>query len=576
MPKKQKRKLTEANADIFTPAAVVDYMLDAVEVDLGRTLSYKDRVLEPSAGDGAFVLPLVDHIVRSLPQGSWNAPSLEASLLAFETNPHYAATLRTVIGARLREAGCPAARMAELISAWIREEDFLVAEIDGWFDAVVGNPPYVRYDAIGADLVATYQRTYPTFRGRCDLYVPFIERSLRLLAPAGAFCFICSNRFVKSEYGRRLRALISGGFHTALYLNLEHADVFGHGVAAYPAILLVDRHCGKPTHAASVVSLSVTPLSSYRLGHSALLDEFPAWYRGDEPWMATDATTFRYRREIAACLPTLADSASGTCFGIGVATGNDAIFVRPGREPDIEPDCLLPLVTGDDVRAGIPWGGAYLVNPYRPDASGALWDLDKRPGLARYLERNRNVLERRFVARQKGEWFRTIDRVNWSLFKRPKLLLPDIQKGGVVGLDRDGSLYPHHNLYWVVSDGWPLDLLAAFFKSRFVTSQIRWASSEMRGGSIRYQAKNLECLRLPPRNSVSEEEERILVDASNRMDVAGLNEAVDRIVARCLAEATPVYASQAEQLLLLAMESNTEYDAKPASKRLPTPLHHST
>ena len=60
MSETSKRKPTEPNAEVFTPASVVDYMLDAVETDLGRRLSFRDRVLEPSAGDGAFVVPLLD------------------------------------------------------------------------------------------------------------------------------------------------------------------------------------------------------------------------------------------------------------------------------------------------------------------------------------------------------------------------------------------------------------------------------------------------------------------------------------------------------------------------------------
>ena len=36
----------------------------------------------------------------------------------------------------------------ELVARWIREEDFLLARIDEQFDVVVGNPPYIRYDAI--------------------------------------------------------------------------------------------------------------------------------------------------------------------------------------------------------------------------------------------------------------------------------------------------------------------------------------------------------------------------------------------------------------------------------------------
>ena len=560
MAESGKRKQTVPNAEIFTPAPVVAYMLDAIETARGRPLSCQDRILEPSAGEGAFVLPILERILATLPPDGWGNPALDRVLLAFETNPVLVATLRAAVADRLAGAGCPDARASELVAAWIHGEDFLKADIEGPFDAVVGNPPYIRYDAISRADAAEYQRRYPTFRGRCDLCVPFIERSLSLLGPDGVFCFISSNRFAKSDYGERLRVRIAEGFHTALYLNLEHAEVFGKDIAAYPAILMIDRHCGLPTSAATIPSLRGNPLSAFCYGSSPRLGSFPEWYPDGAPWATTDADAYRFAEQIAERLPTLTDSAPGTRFGIGVATGNDAVFVRPGPEPDIEPDCLLPLVTGEDVRSGRRWGGGVLVNPFRPDSSGFLWNLAERPGLARYLEKHRAALSSRFVARRK-EWYRTIDRVSWPLFKTPKILLPDIQRGGVVGLDVDGSLYPHHNLYWIVSDGWPLPLLAAILKSGFVTRQIRWASSEMRGGSIRYQAKNLERLRIPPRSAVLPAEEYALVAASARGDAATLDRLVDAIVDRCLGGWTALYQLPAKQLLLV-MESSPHRSRK--------------
>lgn len=567
MSETSKRKPTEPNAEVFTPASVVAYMLDAVEANLGRRLSLRDRVLEPGAGDGAFVMPLLDRIAGSVRSGDWSSPLLDRALLAFETNPVHADSLRRAVAKRLRDSGCPDSRIGDLVAKWIREEDFLRAGIDEPFDAVVGNPPYVRYDAIGKADVAEYERRYSTFRGRCDLCVPFMERSLSLLSENGVFCFICSNRFSKSDYGRRLRARIAADFHVALYLNLEHADVFGKNVAAYPAVLMIDRKRGKPTFAATISSLSATPLASCRFRRSSNLEGFPEWYRGDDPWTTTDASVFQLARRIETGLPKLVDSAPGTRFGIGVATGNDAVFVRSGPEPGVEADCLLPLVTGDDVRAGVLWGGCYLVNPFRPDASDTIRDLAERPGLRRYMENHRQELSARFVARKK-EWYRTIDRVSWNLFKTPKVLLPDIQRGGVVGLDLEGSLYPHHNLYWIASDGWPLKLLAAVLKSRFATQQIRWASSEMRGGSIRYQAKNLERLRLPPRAAITSREERLLIHASEAGDIRELDEIVDSVVERCLLGSEYASACEPEQLLL-AMEKGAAYNAGERSDGLP-------
>ena len=559
MPSRVKRAVTEPNAEVFTHPDVVSYMLKAVETRRGRPISVRDRILEPSAGDGAFVLPTVEKVVASLAPKGWSDPLLDAAIRAYEVNPAYVATLRNEVNRFLRESGCPDSRADALVSLWIHEEDFLSAEISGPFDVVVGNPPYVRYDAIGKARVGAYRKSYATFRGRCDLYIPFIERSLSLLSQNGVFCFICSNRFAKSAYGSRLRQFISNGFHVALYLNLEHADVFGKDIAAYPAILMVDRRFDSPTYSTTIDSLENTPLSRLAFGSSDLLEPFSEWYSGTGPWATTDKQALLFARRIESELPLLSQSAPRTKIGIGVATGNDGVFVVHGPDLPVESEALLPLATGDDIRSGRIHGDSFLVNPFRPDYSGRLRDLTELPRLASYLESHRDALSTRFVAKKK-EWYRTIDRVDWGLFKSPKILLPDIQPGGVVGIDEQGCVYPHHNVYWITSEGWPLQVLAALLKSEFVARQIRWSSVEMRGGSIRYQVQNLARLRLPPRDAIDEEEARSLINASDANDKERLNELVDAIVERALGGRSR-YAMP-RQDLLFAMEQHGKYRAE--------------
>ena len=559
MPSRLKRAANEPNAEVFTPPDVVSYMLKAVETRRGRHISVRDRILEPSAGDGAFVQPIVEKMVASLAPKDWSNPLLDAAIRAYEVNPAYTAKLRDEVKRFLMESGCPASRTSALVSLWIHEEDFLSAEISGPFDVVVGNPPYVRYDAIGKSKVESYRKSFATFRGRCDLYIPFIERSLSLLSQNGVFCFICSNRFTKSAYGSRLRQFISNGFHVSLYLNLEHADVFGKDIAAYPAILMVDRRFDSPTYSATIDSLAKTPLSVLAFSKSDYLAPFPEWYSGDSPWATTDKKALIFSRRIEHDFPLLSQSAPKTRFGIGVATGNDAVFVVHAPDVPVESEALLPLATGDDIRSGRIHGDSFLVNPFRPDYSGRLRDISELPRLASYLESHKDALATRFVAKKK-EWYRTIDRVDWSLFKSPKILLPDIQPGGVVGIDEKGCVYPHHNVYWITSEGWPLHLLAALLKSEFVARQIRWASVEMRGGSIRYQVQNLSRLRLPPREVIDAEDAEKLINASDNNDMELLNNLVNGIVERAL-DGKGQYAMP-QQELLFAMEQSGKYRAK--------------
>jgi hypothetical protein len=61
-------------------------------------------------------------------------------------------------------------------------------------------------------LLAEYRRRYATIYDRADLYVPFFERGLQLLADDGRLAFICANRWLKNKYGGPLRGLIARDF----------------------------------------------------------------------------------------------------------------------------------------------------------------------------------------------------------------------------------------------------------------------------------------------------------------------------------------------------------------------------
>lgn len=151
-----------------------------------------------------------------------------------------------------------------------------------------------------------------------------------------------------------------------------------------------------------------------------------------------------------------------TRVGIGVASGCDAVFVV--REAaGVEESRLLPTVTAADIAEGDPrWGGRYLVNPWE---DGRLVDLADFPGMRAYLENHGPRVRSRHVARRRpGTWYRTIDRVDPTLLGQPKLLLPDIKAFAHPVLE-PGELYPHHNLYYVVSGVWDLEVLGGLLLS---------------------------------------------------------------------------------------------------------------
>ena len=118
------------------------------------------------------------------------------------------------------------------------------------------------------------------------------------------------------------------------------------------------------------------------------------------------------------------------------------------------------------------------------------------PKLNAHLQRHRKAIAGRYIAKKNPEnWYRTIDRITPALAARPKLLIPDIKDSAHVVFEQ-GTLYPHHNLYFIVSQQWDLRALQAVLLSSVAHQFVAAYSTTMRGGFMRFQAQYLRRIRL--------------------------------------------------------------------------------
>ncbi len=185
----------EARGAIFTRREVVEFILDLAGYTSDQPL-HERRLLEPSFGGGDFLLPAVERLLTAYRQrgGSAAAHDLRDAIRAVELHrASFAATAATLAGV-LEGHGLSPDEAESLCDAWLIQGDYLLAELPGRFEYVVGNPPYVRQELIADALLREYKRRYTTIFDRADLYIPFIERSLTLLEPKGVLGFICADR----------------------------------------------------------------------------------------------------------------------------------------------------------------------------------------------------------------------------------------------------------------------------------------------------------------------------------------------------------------------------------------------
>ena len=421
-----------------------------------------------------------------------------------------------------------------LADGWLSQGDFLLAPLEGRFDFVVGNPPYVRQELIPAPLLAEYRRRYLTMFDRADIYIPFIERSLSVLSDGGCLGFICADRWMKNRYGGPLRSLVAEGFHLKIYVDMVDTPAFHSEVIAYPAITIIKRESPGATrvaHRPAIDRATLTTLAGLLKAptlpnEAGPVRELASVTNGSEPWLLESSDQMALIRRLEGAFPLLEDA--GCKVGIGVATGADKAFIGDYETLDVEPSRKLPLVTTKDIMTGeVEWRGQGVINPFA-EPSG-LVNLDDYPRLRRYLEARREVIARRHCAQKApANWYRTIDRITPALAARPKLLIPDI-KGEAHIVFEGGELYPHHNLYFVTSDDWDLRALQAVLLSSVTRLFVATYSTKMRGGFLRFQAQYLRRIRIPRWRDVPESLRRELAEAAIKRDVQACDQAAFKL-----------------------------------------------
>ena len=525
---------------VFTRREVVDFILDLASYTPDRPL-HTMRLLEPSFGGGEFLLAAVERLLTAF-QATDCAVDLSPCIRAVELHSNTFIATRSKLEKLLLNFGIPAPEASRLLNVWLISGDFLLSPLPGQFDFVVGNPPYVRQELIPAALMLEYRKRYATLYDRADLYIPFIERSLSLLADHGQCALICADRWTKNRYGAPLRALVAGGFHLRAYVDMVDTSAFNTEVIAYPAITLIEKAPPGPTLVAEAPAIDAASLS---LLASALLRgvaddtvgvslvEHAA--SGSEPWVLSSSAKRALLRRLEATFPLLEDA--GCKVGIGVATGADKAFIAKMDALDVEPSRKLPLVTTKDIASGeVRWLGLGVINPFEED--GKLADLARYPKLRAHLDLHRAAIAGRHVAKKApANWYRTTDRITPALAARPKLLIPDI-KGSSHVVYESGGLYPHHNLYYVESSEWDLRALQAVLLSSVARQFVAAYSTAMRGGYLRFQAQYLRRIRLPEWATVSQNMRERLMRAATALDLAECDRAAAELYGLTEDEAT--------------------------------------
>ena len=362
-------------------------------------------MLEPGAGDGEFLVEAVRRLVASFNRSGrhLDIKSLRDRILAYELAPREANKAKSRIVAEMKGLGIHHTTAKACARAWVRTEDFLLAEFPhSSFTHIVGNPPYIRWSKLPKTMSKAYAEKLSGTIARGDLYLPFLHRSFEHLTDDGRCAFVCSDRWRYTVYAKDFRRKWLACMHIETESAGEPKDAFDRDVYVHPEILTATRrNSPKP--------------------------KTPRLKRGGK---------------------TLAEL--GCTIRVGPALGVTPAFVLNPHENDVESHLLHPWVDTSEVLAGrVDWSGRRVISPY--DDTGALIDLEHHPLFAGHVRQFEARLRARYIVRNGAAWYRTIDKVKAVDWSPPKLLIPEVAKVPRVAIDRSGAI-PSHGLYCIFSN----------------------------------------------------------------------------------------------------------------------------
>jgi type I restriction-modification system DNA methylase subunit len=343
------------------------------------------------------------------------------------------------------------------INAFDWEKEFPEIMKRGGFDAVIGNPPYIRIQTMKewAPLeVELYKQNYTAAsKGNYDIYVVFAERGLSLLSKTGRLGFILPHKFFNAQYGQPVRGLLAKGNHLAEVVHFGDKQVFA-GATNYTCLLFLDKAGNKQCH-----FVKVDDLTSWRNTGEAVEGTIPSFRITASEWnfaVGKGAALFEKLSKIPVRLGDVAD------IFVGLQTSADDVFIMDlveetprilrlkskalDTEWSFEKGLLFPLVSGTDVNryCDLP-ERQYILFPYKVDGKSVeLIDFDviskTYPKTSTYLLKNKERLEGREKGKGKGvNWYGYIYLKNMKLQSIEKLCVPRLVERLYATYDVEGK-----------------------------------------------------------------------------------------------------------------------------------------
>ncbi len=400
-------------------------------------------------------------------------------------------------------------------------------KLDGaGFDAVVGNPPWVRSINLKQSNKANWRYLKENYNsassGEYDIYLCFIESGLSLISDGGEFGFITPNKWFTSNVGGNLRGILSEGNYVTEIVDFGSYQLF-EGITTYSCLLFLNKQ--------NTTGINVSELTGFERDTDPEVGTDEFWQKGtiDSDSLTSESWSFNIGPigklfDKLDTLPALGDHAN---IFKGVGTNADTVYLLKNatdgfysKELDetieLEDDILRPALKGNDIHSYHYDKEHRLLFPYEfHNGDTELISENKLkesyPQTWNYLQRVQETLESRESGKYRGDedWYRFGRPQNMKLLGQEKAVLPDVVNESTLAYDNEGR-YILDTAYGIVSDTYNDKYLTAILNSDLLTVFLHLTGTDLRGGYFRMKTAYLNPFPIPNLNFTTSDSEREL------------------------------------------------------------------
>ena len=303
------------------------------------------------------------------------------------------------------------------------------------FDCVIGNPPYIQLQKMGADADSLQKMNYETYERTGDIYCLFYEMGMKLLKPGALLSFITSNKWMRAGYGEPLRKHLSSKYNPMLLIDFANNKIFDSATVLVNILSL--EKCSNQGHTLSCSvedGFDVSKLSDYVQTHVQLSS-----FQTDDTWSILSEIELSIKRKVEKAGVPLKNW--DVEIYRGVLTGyNDAFIITSEKRDEILSNCtndaerertaeiIRPILRGRDIRRySYEWADLWLINTHN-GVKGSLErvHIEDYPAIKQHLDYYWDKIESRS---DKGDTPYNLRNCAYvDEFSKPKIIYPNMTK----------------------------------------------------------------------------------------------------------------------------------------------------